>query len=143
MELDRAFELAGVAAWGDLVKLGYTSSVHLQYEKEPHSPLTSLSVWTIRNRGYGTLVCRCSVAPDDSAPFALEFKGMHFSNSYQSQILADCLEFVVRNEGQFTRPADRSIHGLVQVDSPSEEDRSEAATWSRSISAEFAEAVWT
>ena len=48
----------------------------------------------------------------------------------------------MRNQGQFTRPADRSIHGLVQIDCPSEEDQSDAATWSRAVVAEFAETVW-
>lgn len=142
MELDRALELAVVASWEDVVKPGDPCSVHVEYEKQPDSPLSSLSVWTIRNRGYGTLVCRYSVAPPDSASSASEVSRVRFANSYQSAILTDCLDFIMRNQGQFTRPADRSIHGLVQIDCPSEEDRSDAATWSQAAVAEFAETVW-
>src|SRR6185312_14560755 len=140
MELDRALELAVVASWKDVVKPGDPCSVHVEYEKHPDSPLRSLSVWTIRNRGYGTLVCRY-FAPDPASS-ASEASRAHFANSYRSKILADCLEFIMRNQGQFTRPADRSIHGLVQIDCPSEEDQSDAATWSRAVVAEFAETVW-
>jgi hypothetical protein len=142
MELDRALEPAVVSSWKDIVKPADTCSVHIEYEKQPDSPLASLSVWTIRNRGYGTLVWRYSVAPPDSASSASEVTRVHFANRYQSKILADCLDFIMRNQGQFTRPADRSIHGLVQMDCPSEEDRSDAATWSQAVVAEFAETVW-
>jgi len=142
MELDRALELAVVASWKDVIKPGDPCSVHVEYEKQRDCPLSSLSVWTIRNRGYGTLVCRYSVAPPDSASSTSEVSRVHFANSYQSEILADCLNFIMRNQGQFTRPADRSIHGLVQIDCPTEEDRSDAATWSQAVVAEFAETVW-
>ena len=142
MELDRALELAVVASWEDVVKRGDPCSVHVEYEKQSDSPLASLSVWTIRNRGYGTLICRYSVAPLDSASFGSEVSKVRFANSYQSEILAECLDFIMRNQGQFTRPADRSIHGLVQIDCPSEEDRSDAASWSQAVRTEFAETVW-
>lgn len=142
MELDRALELAVVASWEDLVKPGDICSVHVEYEKQPNSPLASLSVWTIKNRGYGTLVCRYSITPSSSASSSLEDPPTQFANSYHSTILANTLDFVVRNQNNFTRPTDRSSHGLVQIDSPTEEDRREAATWSQLICAEFAETVW-
>jgi hypothetical protein len=130
MELDRALELAAVASWEDLVKPGDACTVHVEYEKQPESPLSSVTVWTIKNRGYGTLVCRYSAAPSNSASPSLEDSPVHFVNSYHSKKLADTLDFVMRNQNRFTRPADRSIHGLVQIDCPSPKDRSDAATWS-------------
>jgi len=142
VELDRALEFAVVAAWEEVVKPGDISSVHVEYEKQPGCPLASLSVWTIRNRGYGTLVCRYSVAPPGSVSSPSEATGVCFANSYQSELLAECLDFIVRNQGKFTRPADRSIHGLVQIDCPSEQDRRDAATWSQTVVANFAETVW-
>ena len=131
MELDRALELAVVASWEDMVKPGDTCSVHVEYQKQPDSPLSSVMVWTTRNRGYGTLVCRYSVAPSNSASPSFEGSSVHFANSYHSRKLADTLDFVMRNQNRFTRPADRSIHGLVQIDCPSPKDRSDAAAWSR------------
>jgi hypothetical protein len=142
MELDRTFELAVVASWEDMVKPGDTCSVHVEYEKQPDSPVSSVMVWTIRNRGYGTLVCRYSVAPSNSASPSFEGPPVHFANSYHSKKLADTRDFVVRNQNRFTRPADRSIHGLVQIDCPSQEDRSDAAIWSQAILTESAQTVW-
>jgi hypothetical protein len=133
MELDRALELAVVSSWGDLVKPGETCSVHVEYKNISHLPLNSLEVWTIRNRGYGTLVCDYSVAPSDSASRSSEVSGVHFSNSYRSKTLADDLDFIMRNQREFTRSADHSIHGLVQISCPTEEDRNDAATWNRAV----------
>jgi hypothetical protein len=141
MELDRALELAVVACWEDVVKPGDTCSVHVEYEKHPDSPLSSLAVWTIRNRGYGTLVCCYSVAASNCASPSFEVPSIHFANSCHSKKLADTLDFVIKNQNRFTRPADRSIHGVVQIDCPSEDQRSEGATWSQAVRTEFAETV--
>lgn len=133
MELDRALELAVVSSWEDLVKPGDPCSVHVEYKKVPSLPLDSLEVWTVRNRGYGTLVCRCSsITPSSSVSVSCE-GSVHFANSYYSKILANNLAFIMENQCQFTRPADRSIHGLVKIDCPTEEDRSDAADWTRAV----------
>jgi len=142
MELDRALELAVLASWEDLVEPGDTCCVRVEYEKQPDSPLSSVAVWTVTNRGYETLVCSYSISPSDSASGSFEGLSIQFTNSYGSKTLADSLGFVMRNQNSFSRPTDRSIHGLVQVDCPSKENRSEAASWNRSIRAEFAGIVW-
>src|SRR5690348_17797476 len=110
MELDRALELAVVSSWEDLVKPGETCSVHVEYKKVPSLPLDSLEVWTIRNRGYGTLVCRYYGTLSSSVSASSQ-GSVHFANSYYSKILANNLSFIMENQCQFTRPADRSIHG--------------------------------
>jgi hypothetical protein len=142
MELDRALELAVVSSWTDLVKSGEPSSVHVEYDNVSDVPLKSLAVWTIKNRGYGTLVCRYSVPPSNSPSPLSEGPPIHFANSYHSKRLAESLNFIMRNQGRFTRPPDRSIHGLVQIDCPSDEDRSDAATWSQAVLPESAETIW-
>jgi hypothetical protein len=43
--------------------------------------------------------------------------------------LAQTLDFVMKNQGQFTRPADAGRHGLVLIYPPDGDDRIEAATW--------------
>src|SRR5690348_18401432 len=89
MELDRALELAVVSSWEDLVKPGETCSVHVEYKKVPSLPLDSLEVWTVRNRGYGTLVCRCSsITPSSCVSVSCE-GSVHFANSYYSQIRSE------------------------------------------------------
>jgi hypothetical protein len=133
MELDRAFELAVVSSWGDLVKPGEICSVRVEYKKVSDFRLDSVEVWTVRNRGYGTLVCRYSVAPSNSASLSAEVPRVHFANSYYSTTLIEDLDFIMRNQGHFTRPADRSINGSIQIARPSEVDRNDAATWSRTV----------
>jgi hypothetical protein len=133
MELDRALELAVVSSWNELTSPGEPCAVHVEYKDVSAVPVTSLEVWMIKKRGYGMLVCRCS-AP--SSPTA-DTSGCVFSNAYRSEALAGDLDFILRNQGHFSRPPDRSVHGLVQVDEPSEEDRSNATAWSQSGHADF------
>ena len=141
MELDRALELAVVSSWGELVKPSETCSVHVEYKNISDLPVSSLEVWTIRNRGYGTLVCDYSVAPSNSVSPSSEVPGIRFANSYHSKMLVNNLNFIMRNQHHFTRPVDGSIHGLVQIDCPSEEDKSDAATWSRAALTDSAESI--
>jgi len=104
-------------------------------------PLNSVEVWKIKNRGNGTLVCRYTLLRTDSSPVAPETLEMRFANNYRSTILADNLDFIMRNQQQFSRHPDRSIHGLVQIDLPSEEERKSAAMWSRGIRTDATEAL--
>src|SRR5208337_1276379 len=97
MELDRALELAVVSSWADLVKSAEPSAVHVEYEKVSDVPLSSSAVWTIKNRGHGTLVCRYSVAPSNSPSVLSEAPPTHFANSYHSKSLAASLDFIMRN----------------------------------------------
>jgi len=131
MDLGQALDLAVVTSWAELVDPGEACSIHVEYVDLSGLPVSSLEVWKIKNRGYGTLVCRYSRAGSHSA--RLEVPAMHFANSYSSQALADNLDFILRNQHQFSRPSDRSIHGLVQIELPSEDERKSATIWSREV----------
>jgi hypothetical protein len=141
MDLDRALELAVVASWDDLVNLGESCSIHVEYTNMSELPLNSVEVWEIKNRGNGTLVCRYTISRTDSSPVTPETLEMRFANNYRSMILANNLDFIMRNQQQFSRHPDRSIHGLVQIDLPSEEERKSAAIWSRGICADATKAL--
>ena len=103
-------------------------------------PLNSVEVWKIKNRGNGTLVDTPSrdLIP---RPWPQKLLKCIFANNYRSTILADNLDFIMRNQLQFSRHPDRSIHGLVQIDLPSEEERKSAAIWSRGFPADATEAL--
>jgi hypothetical protein len=141
MEIDRALELAVVSSWDDLVNLGESCSIHVEYGNVFELPLDSVEVWKIANRGDGTLVCSYSMSRSDSLPVGLETPEMHFTNNYLSTILADNLDFIMRNQHLFSRPRDHSIHGLVQIDLPSEQERKSAAIWSRGIRSDSTEGL--
>jgi hypothetical protein len=133
MELDRALELAVVASWDELVVPGEACSVHVEYVDLSKLPVSSLEVWKIKNRGYGTLVCRYSAADSNSSTSHLGIPAMQFTDSYHSQTLADNLDFILRDQHQWSRPSGRSVHGLVQVDLPIEKDLESARMWSRDV----------
>ena len=65
MQLDRALELAVVSSWNEIVTAGEACSVHVEYQNVSRLPVSSLEVWMIKKRGYGMLVCRCSMPRAD------------------------------------------------------------------------------
>lgn len=129
MELDRAFEFAVVSSWDQLVHPGEPYSIHVEYKNLSQVPLSSVEVWMIKKRGYGCLVFRYSMGQPASSARLLEAPTKHFANSYDSEILAENLDFIMRNQDQFSRSTDHSVHGLVQIDAPSDKDRASAAAW--------------
>jgi hypothetical protein len=132
MDLDRALELAVVSAWEDLANPGESCSIHVEYPDVSSVPLSSLKVWMIRNRGYGTLICDYSAA-GPVLPAAADPTEIRFANSFCSKTLARDLDFVIRNQSRFSRPLVHSIHGLVQVGVPNVEDRKTAAAWGQTL----------
>jgi hypothetical protein len=142
IELDRALELAVLSSWHDLVKPGEAPTVRVEYKDVSDVPLECLEVWTGKGRGYGTLVCRYSVAPPVSASGRVEVPTILFANSYHSKMLADGLDFIMRNQEHFTRPSHGSLYGLVEIKGPSEEDLTDATAWSQAFRAQFVETVW-
>jgi hypothetical protein len=137
MDLDRAFELAVESSWDELAAPDESCSIHVEYENRFQLPLNFVEVWKVKNRGYGTLIFRYSVEGSDSLSSRPAGPIMHFANSYRSKTLADNLDLILENQRDFIRSRDRSIHGSVQIDLPSEEERKDAAIWSQGIRAEF------
>lgn len=136
MELDRALTLAVESSWEEFVDPDELCSIHIVYKNISELPLNSVEVWMIKNRGYGKLVCSYSVSRSESSTAFPEPLGTHFESPYRSETMARNLDFIMRNQRQFSRPPDRSVHGLVQIDRPSEAEAKSAGIWSRSIGAE-------
>jgi hypothetical protein len=132
MELDQALEFAVASSWNELVRPGESCSVHVEYVNEPKVPLQRVEVWMIRYRGYGSLIGSYSVAAASAAPRG-QLTPMHFASSYGSQTLADNLGFIMSHQDQFSRAPSTSVHGLVQIDPPTEDERKSAADWSSGI----------
>lgn len=124
VELDRAFGLAVMLAWGDLAKVSQPSSVRLEYRCEPGVPLDQVSVWSTGARGNQHRVCDYWTSAALSHPH-----GAQFRNGYSSDQLARALDLVMKNQDQFTRPVDACCDGLALIYPPSDHDRAEAASW--------------
>jgi hypothetical protein len=136
MDLDRAFEFAVESSWDELTLPGEPCSIHVEYENRFRLPVNFVEVWKVENRGYGTLIFRYSMEGSDALTRRPEAPIMHFANSYRSKTLADNLDLIWENQRQFSRSPDCSIHGLVEIDPPSEQERTDAAIWSQGIRAE-------
>lgn len=135
LDLDKAFHYAVTLAWEDLKKSVEPLSLRVEYLCEPETVLDHISVWSARARGYQDLVCDYWTRVSLAHPIS-----MHFENGYSSDQLALTFEFIMKNQGQFTRPADAGRHGLVQIHTPDADDRTEAATWMKAVRA--AECEW-
>jgi hypothetical protein len=128
LELDKAFRYAVTLAWKDFMKPIEPRSIRVEYECDPGTPLDHLSVWSARGGGYRDLVCDFWTSASLAHPTGARFEG-----GYNSDVLAQALLFVMRHQGQFTRPADAGIHGLVLIHRPDADDRREAASWMESV----------
>jgi len=59
--------------------------------------------------------------------------GVRFGNAHQSDQLARPLDFIMKNQERFTRPADACRDGMVLIDPPAEGERTEAARGMREV----------
>ena len=135
LELDKALHYAVTLAWEDLMKPTEPRLVRVEYLSEPGTALDHVSVWSVRAGGYQDLVCDCWTSASSAHP-----SGAAFGNRQHSDKLAETLDFVMKNQGQFTRAADAGRHGLVLIYTPDADDRKEAATWMRGVQAQGVEA---
>jgi hypothetical protein len=126
MELDKAFQLAVILSWGDLMKVSEPSLVRVEYLGEPGTPVDDLTVWSVQSRGHYYLVCDYWTGTSPTHP-----SGTRFRNGHCSDKLAESLDFIMKNQDQFTRAADACRHGMVPVHAPDGDDRTEAANWVR------------
>ena len=124
MELDKAFEFAVIVAWEDLMKASESSSLRVEYRCEPGTILDSVSIWSVNAEGRQDLVCDYWTWASAVHPV-----GVRFRDRYNSDRLALTLDFIMKNQGQFTRRADACQDGLVLIHPPTEEERAEASRW--------------
>jgi hypothetical protein len=124
LELDKAFQYAVTLAWEDLMTPIGPRAIRVEYLCEAGSPVDHLSVWSVRGGGYQDLVCDFWTSASPAHP-----SGAHFGKRHSSDKLAATLDFIMKNQGQFTRPAAAGRHGLVLLYAPDANDRAEAATW--------------
>jgi len=130
LELDTAFRYAVTLAWQDFRKPAEPRSMRVEYLCEPGTALDHLSVWSVRAGGYQDLVCDYWTCTSSAHP-----SGACFGNRHYIDKLAQNLDFIMKNQGVFTRPADACRHGLVLIYPPDVEDRAEAAIWMRAAQA--------
>jgi len=124
MELNKAFNLAVILAWEDLMNVSKSPLVRVEYQREPGISLDFLRVWAAMPGGSNDLVCDYWTWTSPA-----HASGVRFTNGYHSDTLALTLDYIMKNQDQFTRPADACRDGLVLIYPPTGDERTEAATW--------------
>ena len=128
MELDKVLEFAVILAWEDLVKAAAPRLIRVEYRCEPGTPLDHLCVWSVRAGGEQDLVCDYWTLTSPAHAGGARFRNGHYSDQ-----LAQVLDFIMKNQDQFTRPADACRDGLILIDPPTERERTEAGAWKRDL----------
>ena len=123
MELDKALGFAVILGWDDLKKVSDPCSARVEYRCEPGTSLDYLNVWWVDAEGHQDRVCEYWTWTSSAHP-----SGICFNNKFQSQQLGLALDFILMNQGQFTRPADACPDGLALIYPPTGDERTEAAT---------------
>ncbi len=129
MEFDKGLELAVTLGWSDLETGDQLVSARVEYESRRGMPVDSLTVWALTSWGYQDRVCDWTSA---SPAYPM---GVRFSNNYHSDTLAKALDFVMKNQDQFTRPADAWRPHLVLIQPPGADLVAQAAAWMTGIQA--------
>jgi hypothetical protein len=121
--LERILESAIVASWPDLIRDAQTGLIHLEYGFAPTGTLDYLKVWSSLTRGHWLLACEYWMSAT-----TFHDTGVRFDNGYESEGLAHILEFVMQHQSDFTLPTNRGRQGLLQIATPTPEDRAAART---------------
>jgi hypothetical protein len=119
--LDQMLEAMVVVAWDDMLPAGQIGTVHVQYRFGGDHSLANLQVWVSEIRGHWLLVCEYSGVPSTRKELHLAF-----SNSYRSDLLTQILGFVVENQSKFARAPELNRDSLVQVQTPTEDEKARA-----------------
>ena len=130
MKLDEAFQFAVILAWDDLMKTTQPCSARVEYRCAAGTSLDYLNVWSVSAGGEQDLVCDYWTWTSSAHP-----GGIRFRNGCHSDKLARTLDFIMKNQERFTRPADACRDGLVLIQLPNEGERTEAVRWMREVPA--------
>ena len=124
--LERTLESAVIVSWADLIHEAQTGLIHIEYGFAPTGTLDYLKIWSSLTRGHWLLACEYWM----SEP-TFHGAGVRFDNGYESEGLSNILERVMQHQTLFVLPENMGRQGLLQIPTPTEEDRSAAAKWIR------------
>ena len=123
MQLDKALEFAVMQFWEDLGRDLKPSLIRVEYQGEPGAQLDSLRIWSDRGGGYLHLVCDYWTRTSPSHP-----SGVHFTKGCHSDGLGQAVDFIMKNQDQFTRPADACRDGVILIYPPTGDQQAEDAS---------------
>jgi hypothetical protein len=128
MELDKALGFAVVLGWDDLKKVSDACSARVEYRSAVGTTVDYLSIWWVDAEGHQNRVCEYWTSTSSAHP-----SGICFNNKFQSLQLGLALDFILMNQGQFTRSAGACRDGLALIYPPTGDEHTEAATWMKGV----------
>jgi len=134
--LERTLESAVIVSWVDLIHEAQTGLIHIEYGFAPAGTLDYLKIWSSLSRGHWLLACEYWMSET-----ALHGAGVRFDNGYASEGLSNILERVMQHQTFFVLPENMGRQGLLQIPTPTEEDRSAAGDWIRDAFARLGSAA--
>ena len=120
--LERILESAIVVSWPDLTRGTRVGLIHIEYGFAPGGTLDYLKVWSSLTRGHWLLACEYRMSANN-----FHSAGIRFENEYQSEGLAQILEYAMQNQNSFVLPPDLGRQGLLQISTPTAEESAAAA----------------
>jgi hypothetical protein len=120
--LVQVLESAIVVSWADLMRGAPSGLIHVEYGFAPSGTLEYLQVWSSITRGHWLLACSYWMSASK-----FHETGVHFDNAYQSEGLSRILDSLMQHQNAFVLPPDRGRQGLLQIPTPTEEERRAAA----------------
>lgn len=124
--LERTLESAVIVSWADLIHEAQTGLIHIVYGFAPTGTLDYLKIWSSLTRGHWLLACEYWMSES-----TFHGAGVRFDNGYESESLSNILERVMQHQTSFVLPDNMGRQGLLQIPTPTEEDRSAAGKWIR------------
>jgi hypothetical protein len=121
--LDQILESAIVVSWTDLMHDTPAGLIHIEYSFAATGTLEYLKVWSSVTRGHWLLACEYWMSAS-----TFHGTGVRFDNGYESESLAQILEFVMQHQTSFVLPPNLGRQGLLQIPTPTEAESAEAAT---------------
>ena len=124
--LERTLESAVIVSWADLMHDAQTGLIHIEYGFAPAGTLDYLKIWSSLTPGHWLLACEYWMSES-----TFHGAGVRFDNEYESEGLSNILERVMQHQTLFVLPPNLGRQGLLQIATPTEEDRRAAGEWIR------------
>ena len=115
--LELVLKSAVVASWADLMRGAQTGLIHMEYGFAVTGTLDYVQVWSSITRGHWLLACNYWMSAATTHP-----AGIHFENGYQSEGLGHIMDAVMQHQTAFLLPEDLGRKGLIQIQTPTQED---------------------
>ncbi len=118
IQLDAILTDAVILNWSDLMPELSSGQIHIEYHVEATGSVEFVKVWGSTIRGYWNLICEHWMRWN-----ATHQSGLHFSNGYKSDRLAEMLDTIMQRQGALLVGAAPGKDRMIQVQPPTDDDR--------------------